>query len=112
MKYAFIERHRHAWPITVQCRVLEVNVAGYHAHRVRRASDAQRRHLSDEALFGSLKVKRLHGQRFVTRRDAEDEVIAWLLWYNQARRHSTLAYLSPMQFEQTWLAAQPRRATS
>ena len=29
-----------------------------------------------ETLFGSLKVERLHGQRFVTRRQARDEVIA------------------------------------
>lgn len=298
MKYAFIEQHRRRWPVSVQCRVLQVSAAGYHAHLVRRASDVQRRHLSDEALlvhikalhtetrgaygwpriwrelvargtpvgkqrvqklmqlhgirakgkrrfkvttdsrhdlpispnllnrefavaepdrvwvgdityiatdegwlylavvidlfsrqvvgwslredmtsnividalrmawfkrhpgkqagvlfhsdrgsqyasgafrdvlreygitssmsrrgncwdnacsetlFGSLKVERLHGQRFVTRRHAKDETIAWLLWYNQARLHSTLAYVSPMQFEQTWLAAQPRQASS
>ncbi len=36
-----------------------------------------------ETLFGSLKVERLHGQRFETRRQAKDETIAWLLWYNQ-----------------------------
>jgi len=65
-----------------------------------------------ETLFGSLKVERLHGQRFVTRRHAKDETIAWLLWYNKARLHSTLAYVSPMQFEQTWLAVQPRQASS
>ena len=57
-----------------------------------------------ETLFGSLKVERLHGQRFKTRRQAKDEVISWLLWYNRARLHSTLAYISPMQFEQDWLA--------
>jgi putative transposase len=54
----------------------------------------------------------LHGQRFVTRRHAKDETIAWLLWYNKARLHSTLAYVSPMQFEQPWLAAQARQASS
>jgi len=65
-----------------------------------------------ETLFGSLKVERLHGQRFETRRHAKDEVIAWLLWYNSARMHSTLAYVSPMQFEQNWLAVQPKQANS
>jgi putative transposase len=59
-----------------------------------------------ETLFGSLKVERLRGQRFVTRRQAKDETIAWLLWYNKARLHSTLAYVSPMQFESEWLARQ------
>ena len=32
----------------------------------------------------------------------KDETIAWLLWYNQSRMHSTLNYVSPMQFEQDW----------
>ena len=65
-----------------------------------------------ETLFGSLKVERLHGQRFETRRQAKDETLAWLLWYNCERLHSTLAYVSPVQFEQTWLAAQPKQANS
>ena len=64
-----------------------------------------------ETLFGSLKVERLHGQRFKTRRQAKDETIAWLLWYNSSRLHSTLAYASPMQFETNWLAAQPKQAS-
>jgi putative transposase len=50
-----------------------------------------------ETLFGSLKVERLHGQRF--------ETIAWLLWYNQTRMHSTLHYASPMQFAKDWMDA-------
>jgi putative transposase len=298
LKYAFIQRHRRVWPISVQCRVLQVSVAGYHEHFVRRASTAQRRHLSDDALlvhikvihaqcrrgygwprvwkellargirvgkqrvqklmqlhgirakgkrrfkvttdsnhklpiapnllnrefavavpdkvwvgdityiatdegwlflavvidlfsrqvvgwslreeitreividalrmawfkrhpskdaglifhsdrgsqyasrdftdvlkeygitpsmsrrgncwdnacsetlFGSLKVERLHGQRLKTRRQARDETIAWLLWYNCTRLHSTLAYVSPMKFEQDWLANQQRQANS
>uniref|UniRef100_D5WZR3 Integrase catalytic region n=1 Tax=Thiomonas intermedia (strain K12) TaxID=75379 RepID=D5WZR3_THIK1 len=298
MKYAFIQRHRRVWPISVQCRALEVSVAGYHEHFLRRASGAQRRHLSDDALlvhikaihaetrggygwprtwkellargirvgkervqklmqrhgirargkrrfklttdsnhdlpiapnllnrefnvdqpdkvwagdityiatdegwlflavvidlfsrqvigwslrqdmtrdividalrmawfkrhpskqaglifhsdrgsqyaakdyrdglteygitasmsrrgncwdnacsetlFGSLKVERLHGQRFKTRRQAMDEVVAWILWYNRTRLHSTLAYVSPMRFEENWLANQPRHASA
>ena len=55
-----------------------------------------------ETLFASLKVERLHGQRFETIRQAKDETLAWLLWYNQSRMHSTLNYLSPVQFEQQW----------
>ena len=59
MKYAFIQRHRHAWPVSGQCRVLQVSAAGYHAHLVRRASDAQQR-LSDEALL--VHIKALHAE--------------------------------------------------
>jgi len=53
-------------------------------------------------LFASLKVERLHGTRFQTIRQAKDETLDWLLWYNRTRLHSTLKYLSPMQFEQQW----------
>jgi hypothetical protein len=60
-----------------------------------------------ETLFGSLKVERLHGQRFNSRRQAKDEIIAWLLWYNRTRLHSTLAYVSPMRFEENWRADKP-----
>ena len=65
-----------------------------------------------ETLFDSLKVERLHGQRFKTRRQARDETLAWLLWYNCTRLHSTLGYTSPMQFEENWLAAQAKQASS
>jgi putative transposase len=52
-----------------------------------------------ETLFGSLKVERLHGLRFATRRAAKDEVMDWFQFYNHRRLHSTLGYLSPMNFE-------------
>ncbi len=51
MKYAFIQRNKLVWPISVQCRVLLVSVSGYHEHLSRRVDIAQRRHLSDEALL-------------------------------------------------------------
>jgi len=63
-----------------------------------------------ESLWGSLKIARLHGQTFQTRRDAMDEVIDWLSFYNYRRLHSSLGYLSPMQFERAWLAAQEKQA--
>lgn len=52
-----------------------------------------------ESLWASLKVGRLYGKRFATRREAMDEVIDWLMFYNQSRFHSSLSYMSPMQFE-------------
>ena len=59
-----------------------------------------------ETLFGSLKVERLHGMRFGTRRQAKDEVMDWIAFYNHRRLHSTLGYASTMAFEQKWLASQ------
>ena len=35
-----------------------------------------------ETLFGSLKVEQLHGMRFATRRQAKDEVMDWITFYN------------------------------
>ena len=63
-----------------------------------------------ETLFASLKVERLHGEPFKTIRQAKDETIAWLLWYNRTRMHSTLNYVSPMQFEQDWTEAAAKSA--
>ncbi len=62
-----------------------------------------------ESFWGRLKVGRLYGQRFATRRQAMDEVIDWMTFYNHRRIHSTLGYVSPMQFERSWLAAQLRK---
>ena len=85
---------RHEYPVGAVCSVLD--------------------NACSETLFGSLKVERLHGQRFATVRKAKDEAIAWLLWYNQTRLHSTLAYVSPvrLEFEQDWRAAQAKQVNS
>jgi transposase InsO family protein len=56
LKYAFINRHRRVWPISVLCRVLQASMTGYHEHLVRRTSAAQRRQLSDDALLVHIKV--------------------------------------------------------
>jgi transposase InsO family protein len=63
-----------------------------------------------ETLFGSLKVERLHGMRLETRRQAKDEVVDWLVFYNRMRLHSTLGYKSPMAFEEIWRRQQPALA--
>jgi transposase InsO family protein len=63
-----------------------------------------------ESLWGSLKVGRLYGKRFATQREAMDEVIDWLTFYNHRRLHSTLGYRSPMKFEENWHAGQPKKA--
>jgi transposase InsO family protein len=35
-----------------------------------------------------------------------------MLWYNRDRMHSTLGYVSPMRFEENWMADQPRQASA
>ena len=34
----------------------------------------------------------------------------WIGFYNHSRLHSTLGYVSPMHYEQSWLAAQQKTA--
>ena len=63
-----------------------------------------------ESLWGRSKVGRLYGRKFETRRQVMDEVIDWLTFYNYARLHSTLGYVSPMQYENSWNAAQLLKA--
>ena len=38
MKYAFVERHIHEWPITIQCSVLGVSVSGFQKYLHRKAA--------------------------------------------------------------------------
>jgi len=41
---------------------------------------------------------------------ARDAVLNWMAFYNHSRLHSSLGYLSPMQFEQRWYEAQRKKA--
>jgi putative transposase len=56
MKYAWIENHKLRWPVSVQCRVLEVSVSGYRQHVVRRKKILTRRHLSETALMVEIRA--------------------------------------------------------
>lgn len=54
-----------------------------------------------ESFFHSLKVERLHGQRYRTRQEAKRDLFEYIeVWYNRQRRHSSLGYLSPAEYEQ------------
>jgi putative transposase len=63
-----------------------------------------------ESLWGRLKVACVHGVKFETKQNCKQTVMDWLHFYNHRRLHSTLGYLSPMQFEAKRLAALPQKA--
>ncbi len=54
-----------------------------------------------ESFWGTLKTELVYRQHYRTRAQAKSAVFAYIEgWYNRQRRHSTLGYLSPEQFEQ------------
>ena len=54
-----------------------------------------------ERFFSSLKTKRTARKVYRTRGQARSDVFDYIeCFYNPTRRHSTLGYLSPVQFEQ------------
>jgi len=63
-----------------------------------------------ESLWGRLKTACVHGRRFATAAQARQAILEWIAFYNHARLHSSLGYLSPMQYEQRWIAAQRKNA--
>ena len=63
-----------------------------------------------ESFWGRLKTASVHGQKFATRAQARRAVMDWMAFYNHRRLHSTLDYLSPMQYEQRWYEAQRKKA--
>src|SRR3954451_3364759 len=53
-----------------------------------------------ESFFGTLKAELVRGQRWPSRRAARLDVFEWIeVFYNRQRRHSALAYWSPVGFE-------------
>jgi putative transposase len=58
-----------------------------------------------ESFFSSLKTERTARKVYRTRADAKADVFDYIeRFYNPTRRHSTLGYISPVQFEQMQLA--------
>ena len=53
-----------------------------------------------ESFFGTLKRELVHQRQYVTRDEAKQEIFDYIeVFYNRQRRHSTLGYHSPVEYE-------------
>ncbi|NOJ93310.1 IS3 family transposase [Corallococcus coralloides] len=53
-----------------------------------------------ESFFSTLKTELVHEQDFPTRESAKAALFDFIeVFYNRKRRHSTLGYVSPVEFE-------------
>ncbi|WP_155890001.1 IS3 family transposase, partial [Peribacillus kribbensis] len=57
-----------------------------------------------ESFHATIKKELIYRNRFTTRKEAISAVTSYLInFYNERRKHSTLGYLSPNQFERNHL---------
>jgi putative transposase len=53
-----------------------------------------------EAFFASIKKELIRRRSWPTRRELQTAIFTWIeAWYNRRRLHSTLGYLSPLDYE-------------
>lgn len=53
-----------------------------------------------ESFFATLKKELIHDRRYLTREEAKQDIFEYIeVFYNRQRRHSTLGYRSPAEFE-------------
>ena len=58
-------------------------------------------HAMMESFLSSLKTECVNRQAYQSRAEAKQSIFEWIeVFYNRQRRHSSLAYLSPVAYEQ------------
>lgn len=63
-----------------------------------------------ESANGTLKVECVNRQNYETIEQARYDVLEFIGYYNHDRAHSSLGNLSPVEFEQAWVASQAKEA--
>jgi putative transposase len=65
-----------------------------------------------ESFFGTLKTELIHPRIFSNRTVARTVIAEWIeVFYNRQRLHSTLEYLSPVEFQDNcWLSLEGLKA--
>ena len=60
-----------------------------------------------ESFFATLKVEFVHETLFRTRTQATREIFEYIeVFYNRVRRHSSIGYVSPLEFERNYVPLQ------
>ena len=65
-----------------------------------------------ESFFATLKTELVYQRRFATRAEAREAIFEFIeVFYNQQRRHSSLGYVSPMEYEMKFEEEKRERET-
>jgi putative transposase len=79
-------------------------VAGIVASMSRKGNCYDNAHV--ESFFHSLKTELVYRRNFKTREEAKQAIFDWIeTWYNRERRHSSIEYMSPEEYEKIALAS-------
>jgi putative transposase len=63
-----------------------------------------------ESFFATLKTECIYSRRFATRAEAREAIFRFIeVFYNGQRRHSTLGYMTPMEFEKKFIEEKNKR---
>ena len=57
-----------------------------------------------ESVNGTLKVDCVNEEHFETHEQARLQIVEYIGYYNTDRRHSSLGYVTPAEFERRWCA--------
>ena len=65
-----------------------------------------------ESTIGLYKTELIdrHQTSWSGRAEVERETASWVYWYNQARVHSSIGYLPPVEYEAAWRQGQEEAA--
>jgi putative transposase len=75
-----------------------LRVAGVIASMSRKGNCYDNAHV--ESFFHSLKTELVYRRNFKTREEAKRAIFEWIeTWYNRERRHSSLNYMTPVEYE-------------
>ena len=56
-----------------------------------------------ESWFATLKRELVYRTNYLTHAEARQNIFEYIeVWYNRQRKHSTIGYMSPVEYEQQW----------